>query len=54
MQSVSTTGIDVVPLAELVGLVFQIRDDYQNLCSEKVSQLSMHPPQQSLSSALDT
>jgi len=52
MQSVSTTGINVLPLAELVGTIFQIRDDYQNLCSEKVSQSFLSPPP-SLSSVVD-
>lgn len=36
MQLVSTTTYDLLPLVELVGLIFQIRDDYQNLCSDKV------------------
>lgn len=37
MQDLSTTAIDVQPLTELLGLMFQIRDDYNNLCSEEVS-----------------
>lgn len=37
MQSVSSTGYDVVPLADIVGLIFQIRDDIQNLSSDQVS-----------------
>ncbi|KAL8695845.1 MAG: hypothetical protein Q9224_003120 [Gallowayella concinna] len=37
LQSASSKPYDLVPLVESVGLVFQIRDDYQNLCSEHVS-----------------
>lgn len=33
MQAVSSTTYNI---AELVGLIFQIRDDHQNLCSEQV------------------
>ena len=36
LQSASSTKHDVVPLSELIGRIFQIRDDYNNLCSEKV------------------
>jgi len=36
MQAVSSTTYNILPLAELVGLIFQIRDDHQNLCSEQV------------------
>ncbi len=36
MQAVSSTTYNISPLAELVGLIFQIRDDHQNLCSEQV------------------
>ena len=38
MQAESGTSIDCVPLANLVGLAFQIRDDYMNLFSEEYSQ----------------
>ncbi|KAK3703692.1 geranylgeranyl pyrophosphate synthetase [Vermiconidia calcicola] len=38
MQAGSSSGIDCVPLANLVGLVFQIRDDYMNLSSAEYSQ----------------
>ncbi|KAL8728361.1 MAG: hypothetical protein Q9181_005371 [Wetmoreana brouardii] len=30
----SSTSYDLIPLVEVAGLIFQIRDDYQNLCSE--------------------
>lgn len=33
MQAVSSTTYNI---AELVGLIFQIRDDHQSLCSEQV------------------
>ena len=36
MQIVSPTTYDVRPLAELIGLIFQIRDDHQNLSSKEV------------------
>lgn len=36
MQSVSSTVHDILPFTGLVGLIFQVRDDYQNLCSEQV------------------
>ena len=36
MQNASPTAHDVLPLTELIGLIFQIRDDYNNLCSEQV------------------
>lgn len=36
IQSASSIARDILPLTELVGLIFQIRDDYQNLCSEQV------------------
>ncbi len=38
MQAISKTGYDVVPLAEVIGLIFQIQDDYKNLTSTKVSE----------------
>ena len=37
MQSASATKHDILPLTDLIGLMFQIRDDYNNLCSEQVS-----------------
>ena len=37
MQSASRTTHDILPLTDLIGLMFQIRDDYNNLCSEQVS-----------------
>ena len=36
MQELSQTEIDLVPLANLLGLVFQVQDDYKNLVSETV------------------
>ena len=36
MQSVSTTGHNILSLTELIGLIFQIRDDYRDLCPEEV------------------
>ena len=38
MQAESNTSIDCVPLANLTGLIFQIRDDYMNLASDEYSQ----------------
>lgn len=32
----SKTGIDVVPLAQIIGHHFQIRDDYLNIMSKQV------------------
>ncbi|KAK7220688.1 hypothetical protein V2G26_008691 [Clonostachys chloroleuca] len=37
MQAESDVGMDCVPLANLVGLIFQIRDDYMNLHSQEYS-----------------
>ncbi|KAG6000909.1 hypothetical protein E4U54_001247 [Claviceps lovelessii] len=37
MQAESTTGIDCVPLVNLMGLIFQIRDDLMNLSSPEYS-----------------
>ena len=37
MQSASSMTYDILPLTDLIGLIFQIRDDYNNLCSEQVS-----------------
>ena len=36
MQSVEPSDHDVLPLTELLGLSFQVRDDYHNLCSDEV------------------
>lgn len=38
MQMVSSRGCNVLPLADLIGLIFQIRDDYKNLSSDQVSE----------------
>ena len=35
MASVSPVKVDTLPLAELLGLIFQIQDDYVNLASEE-------------------
>ena len=37
MQSASSTTHDILPLTNMIGLIFQIRDDYSNLCSDQVS-----------------
>lgn len=37
MQVVSKTDCNILPLAEVVGLIFQIQDDYKNLSSDQVS-----------------
>ncbi|KAG6008994.1 hypothetical protein E4U21_003546 [Claviceps maximensis] len=37
MQAESATGVDCVPLVNLVGLIFQIRDDLMNLSSSEYS-----------------
>ncbi|KAL9609061.1 MAG: hypothetical protein Q9167_006140 [Letrouitia subvulpina] len=34
MQAASTTAVDLAPLADTLGLLFQIQDDYLNLTSE--------------------
>jgi geranylgeranyl diphosphate synthase, type III len=36
MMAVSTTQHDVLPLSEIIGRLFQIQDDYRNLCSDDV------------------
>ncbi|KAL8662634.1 MAG: hypothetical protein Q9202_004592 [Teloschistes flavicans] len=36
LQSASSKQFDLVPLMEVASLIFQIRDDYQNLCSESM------------------
>ena len=38
MQAESSSGIDCIPLVNLIGLIFQIRDDYMNLSSSEYSQ----------------
>lgn len=38
MQAESSSGIDCIPLVNLIGLIFQIRDDYMNLSSTEYSQ----------------
>ncbi|KAL9012772.1 MAG: hypothetical protein Q9180_009076, partial [Flavoplaca navasiana] len=37
MQAVSKRRVDLVPLVDLLGLIFQIQDDYLNLTSQSVS-----------------
>jgi geranylgeranyl diphosphate synthase type 3 len=37
MMSCSRTGLDVLSLSEIIGRLFQIQDDYRNLCSDDVS-----------------
>lgn len=37
MQAVSSASVDLVPLMDLLGLIFQIQDDYLNLTSQPVS-----------------
>ena len=37
LQSVSTKEAEVSQLVDVIGLEFQILDDYKNLCDEKVS-----------------
>ncbi|KAL8994072.1 MAG: hypothetical protein Q9169_005862 [Polycauliona sp. 2 TL-2023] len=37
LQSASLGAYDLVPLVETVGLIFQIRDDYHNLCNEQMT-----------------
>ncbi|KAK0510574.1 hypothetical protein JMJ35_007006 [Cladonia borealis] len=36
MQSVNPSDHDILPLTELLGLIFQVRDDYRNLCSDEM------------------
>ena len=40
MMTQSRSGIDLVPFAEVMGLIFQIQDDYRNLTSAPVRTLS--------------
>ncbi|KAL8882664.1 MAG: hypothetical protein Q9198_000377 [Flavoplaca austrocitrina] len=35
MQAVSKRRLDLVPMADLLGLIFQIQDDYLNLTSNR-------------------
>ncbi|KAL6815630.1 geranylgeranyl pyrophosphate synthase [Trichoderma sp. SZMC 28013] len=37
MQAQSTSNVDCVPLVNIIGLIFQIRDDYMNLSSSEYS-----------------
>ncbi|KAL7806584.1 isoprenoid synthase domain-containing protein [Trichoderma gracile] len=37
MQAESTSAVDCVPLVDIIGLIFQIRDDYMNLSSSEYS-----------------
>ena len=39
LQAISTVDIDLIPLADTLGLAFQIHDDYANLKSDEVSLL---------------
>lgn len=39
MQAVSTTTYNILPVAELVGLMFQVRDDHRSLSCEQVRDL---------------
>lgn len=36
MQELSAVDMDLVPIANLLGIIFQIQDDYKNLASESV------------------
>ena len=40
MQSVKPSDHNILPLTELLGLIFQVRDDYRNLCSDEVCDIS--------------
>lgn len=40
MQAESSQEINLLPLIETLGLIFQIRDDYENLCSDEVNTYS--------------
>lgn len=37
MQDVSPVNIDLIPLANVLGIIYQIQDDYLNLQSKTVS-----------------
>ncbi len=37
MMAMSKSNIDLVPFAEMLGLIFQIQDDYKNLLSSEMS-----------------
>ena len=43
MQSVSSATYEILPLIELMGLIFQIRDDYLNLSSDQVRYNTQRP-----------
>ena len=49
MQAVSTTTYNILPVAELIGLMFQIRDDHRSLSCEKVRDLLQNVQMYSLS-----
>jgi geranylgeranyl diphosphate synthase, type III len=40
MMAASPTSHDLLPLSEIIGRLFQIQDDYRNLCSEDVRYVS--------------
>ena len=37
MMCASNTKLNLIPFADMLGLIFQIQDDYRNLVSETVS-----------------
>ena len=43
MMTQSRSGIDLVPFIEIMGLIFQIQDDYKNLTCDQVRTLSPVP-----------
>lgn len=44
MQAESASNVDYVPLVNLMGLIYQIRDDYMNLQGEQVCSYPLHLP----------
>lgn len=44
MRLVSESDCNVLPLAEVIGLIFQIQDDYKNVSSDQVSLSPPLPP----------
>ncbi|KAL8781083.1 MAG: hypothetical protein Q9213_006165 [Squamulea squamosa] len=49
LQSLSPTSLDVLPLTNLLGLMYQICDDYKNLSSDQVSdKCQCHPQNESM------